>query len=61
MHVSPPAWSDSWENLPRIPTHMRIELSVGGRKLPDIVVALKLGEEAGCPEATFQRKCMPRR
>ncbi len=59
--VGPPAWSESWENLQRIPTHMRIELSVGGRKLPDIVVALKLGEEAGCPEATFQRNCMPRR
>jgi general secretion pathway protein J len=59
--VTPPAWSGSWENPQRIPTHVRIELSLVRAKLPDVVVALRLGEEAGCPEAVFQRRCMPRR
>jgi hypothetical protein len=59
--VAPPAWSETWENPQRIPTHVRIELSLARTKLPDIVVALRLGEEAGCPESIFQRRCMPRR
>lgn len=56
-----PSWSDKWEFTQRIPTHVRLELSLGETRLPEIVVALRLGEEAGCFESSFQRTCVPRR
>lgn len=56
-----PAWSDKWEHPQRIPSHVRIELELGALRLPDLVVALRLGEEAGCYESSFQRVCGPRR
>ncbi len=59
--VTPPAWSDKWEVLQRMPSHVGLELEMGSRKLPPIVVALRLGEEAGCYESMFQRTCVPRR
>ncbi len=59
--VTAPTWSEKWESTQRIPSHVRIELSLRDTKLPDIVVALRLGEEAGCPESYYQRNCMPRR
>ena len=59
--VAPPSWNDKWEYTQRIPTHVRLELSLGETKLPDLVVALRLGEEAGCYESSFQRICVPRR
>jgi prepilin-type N-terminal cleavage/methylation domain-containing protein len=59
--VITPSWSDRWEFRQRMPTHVRIELSLAQGRLPDVIVALRLGEEAGCPETAFQRNCMPRR
>jgi len=59
--VEPLAWGDKWEFDQRLPTHVRLELALGGAKLPDLVVALRLGEEAGCYESSFQRICVPRR
>jgi general secretion pathway protein J len=59
--VLPLAWGDRWEHAQRVPTHVRLELAVGGTRLPDLVVALRLGEEAGCYESSFQRVCVPRR
>jgi len=56
-----PAWRDKWEFTKRIPTHVRIEIALAQVRLPDVVVALRLGEEAGCPEIAMQRNCMPRR
>jgi general secretion pathway protein J len=56
-----PSWSDRWEFFQRLPMHVRVELSVGGTKLPDMLVELRLGEEAGCYETSFQRTCQPRR
>lgn len=56
-----PSWDDKWEHDQRIPTHVRLELWLGEVRLPDIVVALQLGEEAGCLESSFQRVCVPRR
>lgn len=56
-----PSWSEKWESPQRIPSHVRIEVTLRETKVPDIVVALRLGEEAGCPESYFQRNCMPRR
>jgi hypothetical protein len=32
-----------------------------GEVLPDMVVRLMVGEEAGCYENAFQRQCRPRR
>ncbi|MBL0142243.1 MAG: prepilin-type N-terminal cleavage/methylation domain-containing protein [Betaproteobacteria bacterium] len=59
--VIAPAWSDRWEVKQRMPSHVRLSMEVGGRKLSPIVIALRLGEEAGCFEGLFQRQCMPRR
>jgi len=59
--IVPPAWAEKWEVRRRLPSHVRIEIEAGKRKLPAIVVALRLGEEAGCYESPFQRLCVPRR
>ncbi len=59
--VIPPAWADKWEVLQRMPSHVGLDLEMGSRRLPPIVVALRLGEEAGCFESLFQRTCVPRR
>lgn len=56
-----PAWSDKWDSPQRLPSHVRLEVKLGSRTLPTIVVALKVGEEAGCYESSFQRTCVPRR
>lgn len=56
-----PAWRDKWEFPQRNPTHVGIEISLAQVRLPEVVVALRLGEEAGCPEIAMQRNCMPRR
>lgn len=59
--VMPLAWSDRWEHGQRVPSHVRLEIAIGEARLPDLVVALRLGEEAGCYESSFQRICVPRR
>jgi general secretion pathway protein J len=59
--VNLPAWADKWEVLQRMPSHVSLDIEMGERKLPSIVVALRLGEEAGCYESLFQRTCVPRR
>ena len=59
--VMAPSWNDVWEHTQRVPTHVRLEVSLGGTHFPDLIVALRLGEEAGCLETSFQRTCMPRR
>ncbi len=56
-----PAWSDRWEFPQRLPSHVRLKVKLGEEPLPDMVVAMRLGEEAGCYESSFQRICVPRR
>jgi general secretion pathway protein J len=57
-----PAWVDSWEFPGRVPQVIRLRiLAADGTLLPDMVVRLMLGEEAGCLESAFQRVCRPRR
>lgn len=56
-----PAWSDRWEHDLRTPSHVRLEIALADTKLPDLVVSLRLGEESGCYESSFQRTCVPRR
>lgn len=57
-----PKWQDTWDYAGRIPEMVRIRMRAqGGEVLPEIVVRLALGEEAGCLENSFQRLCRPRR
>ncbi len=57
-----PRWFDEWKFPSRMPemVRMRIRTSDGGM-LPDMLVKLMLGEEAGCLENPLQRLCLPRR
>ena len=57
-----PKWADSWTYPSRIPELIRMRVRTSdGTTLPDMVVRLALGEEAGCLENSFQRLCRPRR
>jgi general secretion pathway protein J len=56
-----PAWTDKWEFPQRLPSHVRLVMKSGELELPEVVVALGIGEEAGCYETNFQRNCVPRR
>ena len=56
-----PAWSDKWDFPQRLPTHVRLLMKGAQAPMPEIVVALGIGEEAGCYETSFQRNCVPRR
>lgn len=59
---SEPKWLDSWDFPARIPEMVRVRLKASdGDALPELVVRLSLGEEAGCLENSFQRMCRPRR
>lgn len=57
-----PKWLDEWNNPIRVPLAIKITLKTDlGRDVPVLVVALKLGEEAGCYDNAFQRQCGSRR
>ena len=57
-----PKWADSWQYASRVPELIRMRVRTSdGTMLPDMVVRLALGEEAGCLENSFQRLCRPRR
>lgn len=56
-----PSWNDRWEFAQRMPSHVRLEVKLGEESLPAMLVALRIGEEAGCYESSFQRTCVPRR
>jgi hypothetical protein len=57
-----PKWSDKWEFPGALPWLVRIRMKMtDGRVLPDYIVHLTLGPEAGCLESGFQRFCRPRR
>jgi general secretion pathway protein J len=56
-----PKWHDSWQ-YPKVPYLVRMRVRAqDGTMLPEMVVRLALGEEAGCLENSFQRMCRPRR
>ena len=60
--VNDPAWTNEWTNALRMPRLIKLSFNTGhGRTLPDLVIALQLGEEAGCYDTNFQRQCGPRR
>ena len=57
-----PKWTDEWNQPLRMPLLVKISVKTDlGRDVPELVVALKLGEEAGCYENAFQRQCPARR
>ena len=57
-----PKWADEWTQPLRLPLLVKISIKTDlGRDVPELVVALKLGEEAGCYENAFQRQCPARR
>ena len=56
-----PAWSDVWRFPQRLPMHVRMSARLDTITVPDVVVALRVAEEAGCIESAFQRNCVPRR
>ncbi len=59
---SEPAWVDAWQFPARIPRLVRVRIrGADGTMLPEMVVRIVLGEEAGCLESAFQRVCRPRR
>lgn len=57
-----PSWMDTWTIVGRVPMMVRLRMkSSDGTFLPEMVVHVILGEEAGCLENSFQRVCRPRR
>ena len=57
-----PKWQDTWDIAGRIPEMVRVRMQgKDGAALPELVVRVVLGEEAGCLENSFQRLCRPRR
>jgi len=57
-----PKWVEKWDFPAAIPTLMRYKVKMAdGRALPDQVIRVVLGPEAGCLESSFQRFCRPRR
>jgi len=55
-------WSDSWPHKAHMPLLVKLRVKMAdGRVLPDFVIRIVLGVEAGCLESSFQRGCRPRR
>jgi general secretion pathway protein J len=55
-------WLDAWPHAGAIPQMVRLRVKLAdGRVVPDFVIRLVLGPEAGCLESWFQRNCRPRR
>ena len=56
------SWRDQWAPSARAPALLRVRLKFLGSDDPrEMLVQLRLGEEAGCFQSTFQRICGPRR
>ena len=59
---SEPRWVDKWALPPRMPSMIRVRIKAAdGTFLPDVLVKVMVGEEAGCLETALQRGCRPRR
>ena len=57
-----PKWLPDWPYPARMPQMLRLRVKkLDGTLLPEMVVRVMLGEEAGCLENSFQRLCRPRR
>jgi len=59
--LADPTWREEWRDLARLPTLVKIKVETSrGRDAPEMVFALKVGEEAGCLSTNFTRQCGPR-
>jgi general secretion pathway protein J len=57
-----PKWTESWSFAGSVPQLIRVRVKTAdGRAVPDFVIRVMLGPEAGCLESWFQRNCRPRR
>jgi general secretion pathway protein J len=57
-----PRWMDAWPYKAHMPLLVKLRVKMAdGRLLPDFVIRVVLGVEAGCLESSFQRGCRPRR
>ena len=57
-----PRWTESWTYGNQMPLLVKLRVKTAdGRVLPDFVIRVALGVEAGCLESSFQRGCRPRR
>jgi general secretion pathway protein J len=57
-----PQWTDEWKYPARMPVMVRMSIKASdGTALPDMIVKVMVGEEAGCLESGLQRGCRPRR
>lgn len=55
-------WRDSWKQGGRFPQLVRLTITLAGAATPrEFIIPIRLGEEAGCYQASFQRACGPRR
>jgi general secretion pathway protein J len=61
-NFSDPAWSDEWKYPSRMPLMVRMSVRLAnGDPMPDMLVKLMVGPEAGCFENVFQMDCRPKR
>ena len=56
------SWRNLWASSARTPALLRIKLKFAGNDdVREMLLPLRLGEEAGCFQSSFQRMCGPRR
>ncbi len=57
-----PAWRKDWTIATRVPLLVRMKFKFAGSDdSHELAMPVRLGEEAGCFQSTFQRNCGPRR
>jgi general secretion pathway protein J len=60
--TSEPTWRDAWQPNGRLPQLVRLTMTLAGVPTPrEFIIPIRMGEEAGCYQASFQRVCGPRR
>lgn len=52
-----PGWKTSWAEGERLPSLLRLRIKVVGVGDREFYFPLRLGEEAGCYQSSFQRQC----
>jgi general secretion pathway protein J len=56
--VADPTWRDEWRDTARLPRLIRLSIETSrGRDVPPLIIAPRLGEEAGCLNSNFTRNC----
>lgn len=55
-----PTWATTWRQNGRLPMLVKLRLKFSNAER-EMIIPLRLGEEAGCYQASFHRVCGPRR